>query len=74
MALKKEEILSHVDHTLLKQTATWQQVQKLCQEGIKQKNGICLHCTLLCKASGGICKRTDCHLYRDRVSKWLSDN
>lgn len=43
MALKKEEILSHVDHTLLKQTATWQQVQKLCQEGIKQKTAsVCI--------------------------------
>ncbi len=43
MALKKEEILCHVDHTLLKQTATWQQIQKICQEGIAQKTAsICI--------------------------------
>ena len=43
MALKKEEILCHVDHTLLKQTATWQQIQKICQEGIAEKTAsICI--------------------------------
>ena len=43
MDLKKEEILCHVDHTLLKQTATWQQIQKICQEGIAQKTAsICI--------------------------------
>ena len=35
--MKKEEIVRHVDHTLLKQTATWQQIQKICKEGIEQK-------------------------------------
>ncbi|HIT88352.1 MAG TPA: deoxyribose-phosphate aldolase [Candidatus Coprocola pullicola] len=41
--MKKEEILCHVDHTLLKQTATWQQIQKICQEGIAQKTAsICI--------------------------------
>ena len=32
--MKGSEILSHVDHTLLKPTATWEQIQSLCQEAI----------------------------------------
>ena len=41
--MKKEEIVRHVDHTLLKQTATWQQIQKICKEGIEQKTAsICI--------------------------------
>lgn len=35
--MTKEEILSTVDHTLLKQTATWEQVKKLCSDGMKHK-------------------------------------
>ena len=31
----KEEILSKVDHTLLKQNATWQQIKDILDEGIK---------------------------------------
>ena len=30
--MKKEEILSKVDHTLLRQTATWEEIQTLCRE------------------------------------------
>ena len=30
-----KEILSHVDHTLLKQTATWEDIQKIIDDGIK---------------------------------------
>ena len=41
--MKKEEIACHIDHTLLKQTATWQQIQKICQEGIEQKTAsVCI--------------------------------
>ncbi|MBE6099240.1 MAG: deoxyribose-phosphate aldolase [Anaerovibrio sp.] len=32
--MKGSEILSHVDHTLLKPMATWEQIQSLCQEAI----------------------------------------
>ena len=31
--MNKQEILSKVDHTLLKQTATWEQIQQICDEG-----------------------------------------
>ena len=41
--MKKEEIACHIDPTLLKQTATWQQIQKICQEGIEQKTAsVCI--------------------------------
>ena len=33
--MKAQEILSHVDHTLLKQTATWEDVRKVCEEAAK---------------------------------------
>ena len=32
--MNREEILSHVDHTLLKPEATWPQIQTLCDEAI----------------------------------------
>lgn len=30
-----KEILAHVDHTYLKQTATWAEIQQICEEAIK---------------------------------------
>ena len=33
--MENEEILRHVDHTLLRQTATWEEIKVLCDEGIK---------------------------------------
>ncbi|WP_297569269.1 deoxyribose-phosphate aldolase [uncultured Anaerovibrio sp.] len=41
--MKGSEILSHVDHTLLKPTAVWSQIQELCQEAIKYKTAsVCI--------------------------------
>jgi len=33
--MNKQEILSHVDHTLLLQTATWPEIMALCDDAIK---------------------------------------
>lgn len=33
--MKKEEILEKLDHTLLKQDATWEQIRTLCDEGME---------------------------------------
>lgn len=33
--MNTNEILSHVDHTLLKATATWEQIQKIAEESIE---------------------------------------
>lgn len=41
--MKKEYILSRIDHTLLKQDATWEQVMELCKEGMEHKTAsICI--------------------------------
>lgn len=38
-----KEILSHVDHTLLKQDATWEQIRKIVDEGIRyQTASVCI--------------------------------
>lgn len=41
--MTKEQILSHVDHTLLKAFATWEDIQKLCEEAIQyQTASVCI--------------------------------
>lgn len=41
--MDKSEILKRVDHTLLKQTATWEQIRVLCQEGVDhQTASVCI--------------------------------
>ena len=38
-----ENILSKCDHTLLGQTATWEQIQKICDDGMKYKTAsVCI--------------------------------
>lgn len=33
--MKREDIMSYIDHTLLKAVSTWSQIQKLCNEAIE---------------------------------------
>ena len=33
--MNKNEILKKVDHTVLAQTATWEQIKNICDDGIK---------------------------------------
>lgn len=41
--MKKEYILSRIDHTLLKQEATWEQVMEVCKEAMEQKTAsVCI--------------------------------
>lgn len=41
--MEKREILKRLDHTLLKQTATWEQIRRLCDEGMKyQTASVCI--------------------------------
>ena len=41
--MNKQEILSKVDHTLLKQTATWEQIKGICDEGATNKTAsVCI--------------------------------
>ena len=42
--MKREEILSHVDHTLLKPEATWPQIQVICDEAVENHTAsICIN-------------------------------
>ena len=41
--MKIEEILGYVDHTLLSQTATWEEIRGLCDEAVKyQTASVCI--------------------------------
>ena len=41
--MNHREILSHVDHTLLAQTATWEEVRQMCDDGICYKTAsVCI--------------------------------
>ena len=42
--MTREEILSHVDHTLLKPEATWPQIQVICDEAVENHTAsICIN-------------------------------
>ena len=41
--MKKEDILKVVDHTLLLQTATWEEIKAICDDGIRYKTAsVCI--------------------------------
>ena len=57
-----KEILTHVDHTLLKQEATWEQIKKICDDGIKFNTAsICIppsyvkECADFCQGKISVC-------------------
>ena len=33
--MKANEVLKHVDHTLLTQTATWEEIKAICDDAVK---------------------------------------
>lgn len=41
--MDKQEILRRLDHTLLKQTATWEQIKAICEEGMSYRTAsVCI--------------------------------
>ena len=41
--MNKQDIMRHVDHTILTTTATWEQVKKICDEGMKYETAsVCI--------------------------------
>lgn len=41
--MEKQRIVASIDHTLLKQDATWEQIEKICKESMEQKTAsICI--------------------------------
>ena len=49
--MTNEEMLTYVDHTLLKPTATWDQIKTLCEEAIKHHTAsVCIPCSFISRA------------------------
>ena len=41
--MDRQEILKKVDHTLLAQTATWEEIKEICDDAIKYKTAsVCI--------------------------------
>ena len=59
--MDRQEILKKVDHTLLAQTATWEEIKEICDDAIKY----------LCKRGKSICTGSDGSLYGYWLSKWI---
>lgn len=52
--MKNEDILRHVDHTLLSPTATWGEIEKICKEGVEyQTASVCIPPSFVKRASEG---------------------
>lgn len=72
--MDKKKILQHLDHTLLKQDATWEQIKTLCDEGMQYHvASVCIPPCYVKEARDYVADRLK-DLYGDRFSKWLSDN
>ena len=49
--MTNEKMLTYVDHTLLKPTATWDQIKTLCEEAIKYHTAsVCIPCSFISRA------------------------
>ena len=56
--MKIEDILSHVDHTLLTQTATWTEIREICDDGMKYSTAsVCIPPSFVSAASGYLAGR-----------------
>lgn len=41
--MRKEEIVAHIDHTMLKPTADWESIKKICEEAVRyQVASVCI--------------------------------
>lgn len=53
-----KELLRHIDHTLLSQTSTWEQIKTLCDEGIRYNTAsVCIPACYVKQAADYICGR-----------------
>ena len=49
--MTNSEMLTYVDHTLLKPTATWNQIKTLCEEAMKYHTAsVCIPCSFISRA------------------------
>ena len=50
--MDKNEIMKRVDHTLLTQTATWEEIERICSQAIKYKTAsVCIPPSYVKRAS-----------------------
>ena len=68
--ISRKEILQHVDHTLLAPTATWEELQILCDEAIKYETAsVCVPPNRVKQVKDYLCGRMAvCKV------EWLSHN
>ena len=56
--MKTEEILSHVDHTLLKPASTWEEIRAICDDGMKYHTAsVCIPASFVARACAYIKER-----------------
>ena len=56
--MEKNEILSKVDHTLLSQTATWDEIRAICDDGMKYRTAsVCIPASYVKQAAEYVCGR-----------------
>ena len=59
--MKVEDIISHVDHTLLKAAASWEEIRKLCDEAVKyQTASVCVPSSYVKKIRENYSRLTIC--------------
>ena len=69
--MDRQEILKKVDHTLLAQTATWEEIKEICDDAIKyQTASICIPPSYV-KRGKSICTGSGGSLYGYWLSKWI---
>jgi len=60
------QILATVDHTMLSQTATWEEIMSLCEDALAYKvASVCI--AVICGPCLRISGRTPAGMYRNRV-------
>ena len=53
--MELKEILNHVDHTLLKQDSTWEQIKAICDDGIEYSTAsVCIPASFVKQAKKGV--------------------
>ena len=56
--MDKNEIMKRVDHTLLTQTATWEEIERICSQAIKYKTAsVCIAPSYVKRASEYLAKK-----------------
>ena len=64
-----KEILKHVDHTLLLQQATWEEIRQICDDAVKYGTAsVCIPPSYVKQA------REDGGLHRHRIPEWIYDD